>query len=121
MHAVDVALVDRGVAGNVLRLLLPLLLLPAEHLVEEAELGVYGGGEEGEEQDVEGVEETHCFVLFVNLYNWHGNVAYKTRWSEKQHRRENLDSSPNVVKLYKLKWYCWQHFNSLSLSECSNF
>lgn len=66
MHAFEVAAVDRGVAGHVLRLLaLLLLLLPAEHLVEEAELGVGDGGEEGEEEDVEGVEGTHCFVFFV--------------------------------------------------------
>lgn len=62
MQALEVAPVDGGVAGHVLRLLALLLLLPAaEHLVEEAELGVGEGGEEGEQEELEGVEETHCF------------------------------------------------------------
>lgn len=56
VHAVEVRAVDGRVAGHVLWLLalLLLLLLPAaaEHLVEETELGVGDGGEQGEEEDM---------------------------------------------------------------------
>ncbi len=63
VHAVEIGLVERGVARHVLRpLLLPLLLLlllPAEHLVEEPELRLRCGCEEREEEDRGRVKDIH--------------------------------------------------------------
>lgn len=48
VHALEVVAVDGRVAGHILRLALLLLLAAAaEHLVEEAELRLDCGGEEG--------------------------------------------------------------------------
>lgn len=63
MQALEIGLVQGRVAGPVLlllSLLLLLLLVAAEHLVEEAELGLRERGEEREEEEREaGRREMH--------------------------------------------------------------
>ncbi|KAK5637143.1 hypothetical protein RRF57_012855 [Xylaria bambusicola] len=66
MHALELRLVERGVTGDVLWMLLLLLLssaLLAEHLVEEAELCVCDGCEEREDDEGEWAMGIHLDFL----------------------------------------------------------
>ena len=70
--SLDLLAVERGIARGILRLLVLLLLLAAEHLFKEAELGM-DGAREGEEEERDSAQVTHRGRRYAgSLGRWSG-------------------------------------------------